>query len=199
MKFRYYNGVRYVAPNRPAPEGFARCHTCQRAWDDDTATGLTPVPAGRCPFEHMHPAPKDEPANAMHVPRYGAPLEHAIVRALVRELRAAGWIAVRVDCDGEIEDLTNRSTQANERAVLDAVFAVDVSWTVFSKHGREMGVMLVGGNGEDLISDYHCARNEADEAGTEFSEILERVSDACDVGTKGRALLTLHVPPKGRA
>jgi hypothetical protein len=49
--FRYYRGVRFVAPWRSAPAVYARCMTCGRAWDDDKSTGLTPVPSGRCPFE----------------------------------------------------------------------------------------------------------------------------------------------------
>lgn len=53
-KFRYYKGVKYVAPDRPAPEQFMRCGHCRRAWDDMKSTGLTPTPAGRCPFEHLH-------------------------------------------------------------------------------------------------------------------------------------------------
>jgi hypothetical protein len=53
-KFRYYKSVKYVAPHREAPAGFTRCGTCARAWDDSKSTTLTPAPAGRCPFEHMH-------------------------------------------------------------------------------------------------------------------------------------------------
>lgn len=53
-RFRYYQGVRYVAPWKPAPATFSRCLTCGRAWDDDKPTSLTPAPAARCPFEHMH-------------------------------------------------------------------------------------------------------------------------------------------------
>jgi len=51
-KFRYYRGVRYVAAGNPAPHMFARCGNCQRAWDDEKVTALTPTPAARCPFEH---------------------------------------------------------------------------------------------------------------------------------------------------
>jgi len=53
-KFRYYKGVKYVAAGNPAPKDFARCGHCQRAWDDNKPTGLTPAPSGRCPFEYMH-------------------------------------------------------------------------------------------------------------------------------------------------
>jgi hypothetical protein len=53
---RYYRGVRYVAPHKPAPATFARCGHCGRAWDDAKPTALTPAPSGRCPFEHTHTA-----------------------------------------------------------------------------------------------------------------------------------------------
>jgi hypothetical protein len=32
----------------------AFCGTCERWWDDDKPTGMTPVPSGRCPFEYYH-------------------------------------------------------------------------------------------------------------------------------------------------
>lgn len=53
-RYRYYKGVRYVAPWKAAPSNFTRCGSCGRAWDDDKPTGLTPAPSGRCPFEYMH-------------------------------------------------------------------------------------------------------------------------------------------------
>jgi hypothetical protein len=31
------------------------CGTCGAAWDDSVSTSVTPVPAGRCPFEYEHP------------------------------------------------------------------------------------------------------------------------------------------------
>jgi hypothetical protein len=61
FRFRNYQGVDYVAPNRPAPSHFARCGHCHRAWNDDKSTGLTPTPAGRCPFEHWHRGPLKGP------------------------------------------------------------------------------------------------------------------------------------------
>ncbi len=30
------------------------CGHCRRGWDDTVATGWTPVPSGRCPFEYEH-------------------------------------------------------------------------------------------------------------------------------------------------
>ena len=32
----------------------ATCGTCGRSWDDTISTSMTPVPAGRCPFEYDH-------------------------------------------------------------------------------------------------------------------------------------------------
>lgn len=53
-RFRYYRGVKYVAPHGMKPPHFVRCGTCHRAWDDSRSTALTPTPAGRCPFEYWH-------------------------------------------------------------------------------------------------------------------------------------------------
>lgn len=53
-KFRFFYGVQYVAPQQPAPDGFLRCGTCGRAWNDARASYFTPAPSGRCPFEHWH-------------------------------------------------------------------------------------------------------------------------------------------------
>ena len=30
------------------------CGSCGRSWDDGKVTGMTPTPAGRCPFEYFH-------------------------------------------------------------------------------------------------------------------------------------------------
>jgi hypothetical protein len=54
---RYYRGVRYVAKGRTAPASFldpCTCGTCGRTWEDGRSTAITPTPAARCPFEHMH-------------------------------------------------------------------------------------------------------------------------------------------------
>lgn len=33
---------------------FALCEQCNRVWDDGIASGLTPAPSARCPFEYEH-------------------------------------------------------------------------------------------------------------------------------------------------
>jgi hypothetical protein len=37
------------------------CGTCGKSWDDSVSTAVTPVPAGRCPFEYDHPDTEDYP------------------------------------------------------------------------------------------------------------------------------------------
>lgn len=64
-KFRYYKGVKYVAPGGAAPEGFTRCGHCRRAWDDSRSTDLTPAPSGRCPFEYWHRPDKPRSRNEL--------------------------------------------------------------------------------------------------------------------------------------
>lgn len=54
FRFRYRQGVRYVAPWNAAPESFMRCNSCGRAWDDSKPTIWTPAPSARCPFEYWH-------------------------------------------------------------------------------------------------------------------------------------------------
>lgn len=36
----------------------ATCGTCGRSWNDAAVSALTPVPAGRCPFEYDHVYPE---------------------------------------------------------------------------------------------------------------------------------------------
>jgi hypothetical protein len=45
--------VRELAPGEH-PAGEMTCGVCGRRWDDTVVTGVTPVPAGRCPFEALH-------------------------------------------------------------------------------------------------------------------------------------------------
>ena len=96
-------------------------------------------------------------------------LERSIVRALIWELEQSGFSPVAV-WDGE--DYV--STLAADAAIA-SIFSVDTSTLHFApkddinKWGN-LGVMLVCGNGKDIISDYHCG-NEY------FTKAVERVSD----------------------
>lgn len=48
--------VQPLAPGAQAKDRMT-CGTCGRSWDDAIATGWTPAPAGRCPFEYFHGEP----------------------------------------------------------------------------------------------------------------------------------------------
>lgn len=82
-------------------------------------------------------------------------IETAIVTALVEELKAAGYVPVKVYDGGEYVKAPDLA------GVLEAVFSVDESTINFAPAGEpkkwgKLGVFIVGGNGEDCISDYHC-------------------------------------------
>lgn len=95
-------------------------------------------------------------------------LERRIIRHVVRELRAAGFEPDTVYDGGEYVKAHT------ERAVLDAVFAVDDATVHFDRgagaNGRAHGVYFVLGNGIDVLSDWHCG----DAA---FDAVLDRCAD----------------------
>lgn len=43
-----------VQPITSHQELYTVCMECGLAWNDEVSTSLTPVPAGRCPFEALH-------------------------------------------------------------------------------------------------------------------------------------------------
>lgn len=121
------------------------------------------------------------PSGAVYVPRSGLAIEHAIVRALILEMVKAGWAPREVWCGGEPIAEAATSRGLGEAETLEHVFSVDDAIIVFGKGKREMNVLLIGGNGQDMISDYHIARDRNDTLGAEFAEVCERVSDACQL------------------
>lgn len=97
---------------------------------------------------------------------YGSRLEHAIVRLLVRELSKDGFKLHSVYDGGDY--LTTRTL----RAAMDAVFAVSESTLRFARAGeyRLYGVLLIVGNGEDVLSDWSCDLGP-------FSAAMDRICD----------------------
>jgi len=76
--------------------------------------------------------------------------ERATVRGLIRALRAAGWNPWNVHDGGDCVQTRTES------AMIDAVFAVDVSTAVF-KHDaapKKCCVSFVCGEGDDIIADH---------------------------------------------
>jgi len=93
-------------------------------------------------------------------------LERAITRALVRHLAKAGWYCRIVD-DGDIEHEFTRPQDATPEAVLKLAHAVDEARLYFSRKVDgpapvAHGVLIVYGNGEDIISDWNYFVTDGD-------------------------------------
>jgi hypothetical protein len=94
------------------------------------------------------------PAN-IKVPRFGRKIEHTIVRGLIRALKRKGFAVHSIAVDGEDTYVRTET----ERAAVCEVFEWDAFTTLRFKrvNGDDddlYGVLLVPGNGEDIISDY---------------------------------------------
>jgi len=90
-------------------------------------------------------------------------LERRIVRTLIQELAAAGYLPVKVWDGGEYVAVSALDE------TMDAVFAVDDSTIHFAPKDKpeewgRRGVLIIGGNGEDIISDWHCGDKKFSEA-----------------------------------
>lgn len=175
--------IPYIVTYRIVKSGALHSFRCSAESHQDAAD--------QCRIEHKHatvvrvtgdtvaPLKLSKPR---HIPKYGAPIEHAIVRALLQELAAVGWHPSHVyDRYTEPDGLVTART---ERAVLNAVFDVNESIITFRKPGTrgDMGVKLICGNGSDgadLISDYHVS----DQA-PEFGEAINRVTERLEARIK---------------
>jgi len=94
-------------------------------------------------------------------------LERKIVRHLIRAAKEAGWNVCKVD-DGGDELVTVR----NETEAMDAIFAVDESRLKFTNGTVNHTVLIVGGNGIDIIADHSYVDGDADG----FEALMNRVA-----------------------
>jgi hypothetical protein len=100
-------------------------------------------------------------------------LERAIVRALIRQLKKAGWKPLFVDDGGETP-----VPATTEKAAMDAVFAVDDSRLYFSNGNIRHSVLLIGGNGEDIVSDWSFQRGDSDGFNKAMDAFLDFLTNA---------------------
>lgn len=49
-----FDPKRYAQKTGRSLRDFCQCGHCGRVWDDSHVSGVTPTPAGRCPFEYSH-------------------------------------------------------------------------------------------------------------------------------------------------
>lgn len=77
--------------------------------------------------------------------------ERTIVRGMVRQLKRAGWNPVRGHNGGDLEQRV-----LNEKAALELFDSADQTVLRFMRANvdRPGSVLLIPGNGDDVISDY---------------------------------------------
>lgn len=114
-----------------------------------------------------------------YIPREGVhangKLERRIVAGLLVTLRRAGMPCTSVDDGGDENVRVNTDQEA-----LDAIFAVDVAHIhvgELDEIGRGThGIMLVLGNGEDILSDWSGGENA-------FSKLVDAFCDTIETYT----------------
>ena len=97
-------------------------------------------------------------------------LEQRIVRFMLRELSKAGWIPTHVDTGDDDDPYVPVS---GERQTMEEVTSVDTCSITFGKpySSRVHGVLVVLGNGVDVIADY------SDYEGDNFTVTMDRITD----------------------
>jgi hypothetical protein len=103
-------------------------------------------------------------------------IEKVIIVKLIEELDKAGFVPVQFWDGEEYQPIVwkNGSTGPDnnvqrEKACMDAITSVDEGTLHFAsktdlKGWGRLGVLLILGNGEDVISDYHCGNAAFDAA-----------------------------------
>jgi nucleoside-diphosphate-sugar epimerase len=110
---------------------------------------ITPAPALKCDAEMMRRFNSGV--------SLGGLLERAIVWNLFQHLQARGWHVDKVD-DGDAVHAVENAAEAMER-----VFAVEDARVTFRKLMRKRHtVVLIGGNAEDIVSDWNYSEGDAD-------------------------------------
>jgi hypothetical protein len=95
-------------------------------------------------------------------------LERRIVRGMIRRLKEQGWSVVAGnDGDGGWQPIRL------EGEALELVFSVDQSWLRFDKAGVRHNVMLICGNGCDIISDWGYADGDPDGFNAAMDKVLD--------------------------
>lgn len=88
-------------------------------------------------------------------------LEQRIVATLCKEMRAAGWDVWQIDDGGDDMEPVHTAQEAMEH-----VFNLDECWLYFRKQTTQgwvdHPVLLICGNGADIISDWRFTDGDAD-------------------------------------
>lgn len=85
-------------------------------------------------------------------------LERRIVANLIAHLAAAGFVPVEVDDGGDDNVACN-----DVKSAMEAIFSVDESVLFMAKPaGLEHGIVLIAGNGVDIVSDWNYSVGDPD-------------------------------------
>ena len=98
-------------------------------------------------------------------------IEQAIVAAMVKYLANNGWKPAYVYDGGE-----NVKT-STAQDVAEVVFSVDESRAVFTNGIENHGVVLICGNGEDLVSDWSYNTEDVDGFNATMDAFLAKLED----------------------
>lgn len=108
---------------------------------------MTPIPRVTAP---------ELPIDAARTLRKDQILERTIVANLIAHLANQGWTVLGVH-DGELIERMTDTVEA-----MNLIFDLDMSQVHFGKGETYHVVLLVMGNGIDIISDYTLAKDDAD-------------------------------------
>lgn len=104
-------------------------------------------------------------------------IERKVVRKLIRDMQARGWIITRINDGGDPDEDT---ISPNETEAMDTVFSVDISTIYFHKtfpFGKPNGMthfaqIVLGNDGWDCIADHSCgSRHQLDD----FEETMNKI------------------------
>ena len=85
--------------------------------------------------------------------------EGAAVRALIRAVRADGWVMTVVDDGGDEDEIIPVRTEGE---ALEAIFAVDEAYLYFTRSGERAWIRFVLGNEpEEVACDYTVNLSDA--------------------------------------
>jgi small nuclear ribonucleoprotein (snRNP)-like protein len=102
-------------------------------------------------------------------------VESRILGTMLRRLAVAGWSPDAILLD---EGWEKTPTRKEVRALFDDLD--EITLRVRNAEGRTYGILLIRGNGVDLISDYSYGKEGTDNFETTMNAILDYVTETYD-------------------
>lgn len=115
-------------------------------------------------------------------------IERKVVRKLIRDMKAAGWIITRINDGGEPDEDT---LNPNETEAMETVFSVDESRIYFTKQFDEVNkrtcvaLIILGNDGWDCIADHSSGSIYP---GDDFEAVMNQISEWIDISDDGEVV-----------